>query len=123
MGIAVCRIPRASPRCEPGNHAITARPLADWTLAPRNPASTSKSNSSSNVPAREAPRRAKPQPPTPARSTHRSPIRSAASPHGISDTTEPASEAEMSTPVWPSDRWKSSRSDGAITATPNQIAE
>ena len=37
IGIAVCRIPSASPRCEPGNHAITARPLADWTLAPEEP--------------------------------------------------------------------------------------
>ena len=35
----------------------------------------------------------------------------------------PTSEAEISTPVSPSDRSYWSRRNGAITATPNQIAE
>ena len=44
---------------------------------------------------RDAPSSASPHPPTPASSTHRSPTRSVARPHGISETTEPASDAEM----------------------------
>ncbi len=56
-------------------------------------------------------------------STTRSPNRSVASPHGMRLTSEPTSELEISKPVCASDRWSRSRSDGAITATPNQIAE
>src|SRR5439155_11899006 len=41
-GTFACRIPRARPRSERGNHCITARPLAALTLAPNAPAATSK---------------------------------------------------------------------------------
>jgi len=43
--------------------------------------------------------------------------------NGTSVRTEPRSDAEMSTPVCASERSYSSRSAGASTATPNQIAE
>ena len=38
-------------------------------------------------------------------------------------TTEPANDAEIRTPAWPSVSPNRSRRNGAITATPNQIAE
>ena len=123
IGIAVCLIPSASPRCEPGNHAITARPLADCTLAPRNPASTSRRSSASNVAVCDAPSSAKPQPPTPASSTHRSPTRSVASPHGISETTEPASDAEMRTPICAERDVEVVAQRRRHHGDPNQIAE
>ena len=44
-GSAVCRIPRARPRCDGSNQLMTARPLAAFTLAPAPPATTSRSTS------------------------------------------------------------------------------
>src|SRR5947208_5277993 len=102
---------------------MTARPLADCTLAPSAPARESSASSVQKPLTREAASSASPQPPTPLASTQRSPTRSAASPHGMRLTTEPTREPEMSSPVCPSDRCSSVRSAGAITATPNQMAE
>ncbi len=45
IGIAVWRIPSASPRSSGGNHCMTARPLAAFTLAPAAPASVSRPTS------------------------------------------------------------------------------
>ena len=44
-GIAVCRIPSASPRSSGANQCMTARPLAELTLAPAAPASASRTTS------------------------------------------------------------------------------
>jgi hypothetical protein len=102
---------------------MTARPLADCTLAPVMPAPASSSASTQKPCTAAAPISAAPHTPRPVTSTARSPSRSVARPHGIRLTTEPTSDAEISSPVRPSERWNSSRSDGAITATPYQIAE
>ncbi len=102
---------------------MTARPLADCTLAPSIPATSSSAKSGQNACAAAAAISTPPQPPTPRTSTSRSPNTSVAYPQGISDTTEPASDDEISTPVWPSERSKRLRRNGAITAMPNQIAE
>src|SRR5258707_11121046 len=53
----------------------------------------------------------------------RSPTRSVAIPQRSRLRSEPTSELESSSPVCASDRWSRSRSAGAITAMPNQIAE
>ena len=52
-GIAVCRIPSASPRCSGGNQCMTARPLAELTLAPAG----SRQREEGDEPARSSARR------------------------------------------------------------------
>ena len=123
IGTAVCRIPSASPRSLASNQCMTARPLADWTLAPESPASASSTASAPKLDAWAAASNAAPDPARPTPSTTRSPKRSAAMPHGMSDRTEPASELAISTPTCASESRCSSRRAGASTATPNQIAE
>src|SRR4051794_28842355 len=123
IGIAVCRIPSASPRWSAGNHDMTARPLDEWTLAPARPVAKRQAESPPKLRAWVASRSAPPHEPMPVTRTARSPKRSAAIPQGTSVSTDPSSDAEMRTPVSASERSYSSRSAGASTATPNQIAE
>jgi len=68
------------------------------------PATTSRPRSAQNPFTVDAASNASPQPPMPMTSTSRSPKRSVAKPHGTRVSTEPASEAEISTPVSPSER-------------------
>ncbi len=102
---------------------MTARPLADCTLAPVIPASATSPQSGQNPCAWPAAISEAPQSERPTTSTSRSPIRSVGRPQRNSVTSEPTSEAEIRTPVSASDRWSRARRAGAITATPNRIAE
>ena len=86
-----------------GNHATTARPLADCTLAPANPASISRRSSGGTKP---DPRRGEQRGPaaTHTGDEHRAARRTGRSraPTGSRLSTDPASEAEISAPVSPS---------------------
>ena len=124
-GIAVCRMPRASPRCCGSNQCMTARPLADWTLAPASPANASSAPSARERPCaltgRDQRRAAAAEP-----DDEHEPLAEAVgrkAPRDQAETSDPTSELEMRNPVCASDRSSRSRRNGAITATPNQIAE
>ena len=109
-----------------GTSDITARPLADWTLAPAKPATRRAGEERPEAvrlrreqrAARAAARR------RPTTSTTRSPNRSVASPHGTSVRTEP-DERRRDEQAGLREREVVARraARGAITATPNQIAE
>ena len=76
-GIAVCRIASARPRCAGSNQCMTARPLADCTLAPRQPGERNQPAERPepvHLAARRSARRRSSERPT--TSTSRSPIRS-----------------------------------------------
>ena len=49
IGIAVCRMPSASPRCVAGNQDMTARPLAECTLAPARPVAKRQAKSAQKL--------------------------------------------------------------------------
>ena len=122
-GTAVCRTPRASPRSSAANQCMTARPLAELTLAPAPPARASRTMSERKSGAYAAPARKAAQAPRPSPSTTRSPKRSAAMPHGSMVRRAPTHSAASSTPIWPSDRPYSSRSVGTSTGSPIPNAE
>ena len=93
-GIAVWRIAEREPALLGGNQCITARPLADWTLAPVSPGEREQAGERPEAVheagARSARRRRAPRPVT---STSRSPTRSVARPHGSRLTTRPDERA------------------------------
>ncbi len=82
IGTAVCRTPSANPRWLAPNQCITARPLAELTLAPSAPARNSSAVSEANDPTNAATPRHTDAAPSPAPITVRSPQRSVARPQG-----------------------------------------
>ena len=75
-GTAVWRTPNASPRSRGGNHCMTARPLADWTLAPARRRARTARRPRARSRTRPIERDETPQRASPSASARRSPIRS-----------------------------------------------
>jgi hypothetical protein len=122
-GIAVCRIPSASPRSATPNHCMTARPLAALTLAPAALARKSSVSSVRNSPAHPAAAARIPQAPSPVPRTTRSPTRSASRPQASSVRIVPTHRLASRTPSCDRLRSSSSRSFGARTDGPMNSAE
>ena len=99
IGIAVWRIPSASPSSVEGNQAMIARPLAALTLAPSAPTPTSTPVTAPNVCVVEATTSRAAAPVSPVAITQRSSTRSATSPHGSSVKSIPIPIAASTTPV------------------------
>ena len=92
-------MPSASPRSLRGNQDMTARPLAEFTLAPAAPARASSTTKAPNGGVVASGSVSRPHIPSPAASARRSPQRSAASPQGSSVAIGPIHGAAISTPT------------------------
>jgi hypothetical protein len=101
IGIAVCRIPSASPSSELGNQAMIARPLAALTLAPSAPTPTRAAVTPPKPCVAEATASKAAAPVSPVAITQRSSTRSATSPHGSSVKSIPIPIAPRTMPVSP----------------------
>ncbi len=102
IGMAVWRIPSASPSSEPGNQAMIARPLAAFTLAPNAPTPTRAAVRVSKPCVVEATTSRPAAPVSPVAITQRSSTRSATSPQSRSVNSIPIPIAPSATPVSPS---------------------
>src|SRR5689334_23724095 len=115
-GVDVWRMPSASPRSAGPNHDMTARPLAELTLAPAPPAAPNKATMAAKLDVNAIGTVSAAQRPRPAARTRRSPTRSASRPHGSSVPIGPTHGAAMTTPACVRLKPRSSRSAGARTA-------
>jgi hypothetical protein len=78
---------------------MTARPLAAFTLAPASPVSARSGTRTATEGANAAPVSEAAAPPSPSATAGRSPRRSAAIPHGSSETVIPALALPSTTPT------------------------
>ena len=115
-GVEVWRMPSARPRSPGPNQDMTARPLAELTLAPAPPAAPRSTTTAAKLDVNAIGAARAAQMPRPAARTRRSPMRSASRPHGKSVPIGPTHGAAITTPTWVRLRPKSLRSAGARTA-------